>query len=84
MSSSITSAGVETRATRTSRRSMRGRSSADVRGVATRFAVPRSWPIWLAVVLAWPVGIAAAEPVVNGADLLLVGIGALFVWGVAR
>lgn len=44
----------------------------------------RRWPVVVALVAAWPVGVAAAEPVVNSADLLLLAVAGLFVWGWAR
>lgn len=50
---------------------------------ASRF-VRRRWPALVALVLAWPVGVAAAVPVINGGDLLVWGIAALFTWGVSR
>ena len=48
-----------------------------------RLVVER-WPVWLAFLLAGPLGVAAAEPGFNGADLSLIGVGLLFVYGVSR
>lgn len=44
----------------------------------------RRWPALVALVLAWPVGVAAAAPVINSGDLLVWGIAALFIYGVVR
>ena len=42
------------------------------------------WPVMAALVLAWPVGAVAADPVFNSGDLLMFGVAALFVIGVRR
>jgi len=42
------------------------------------------WPVLVALVAAYPVGVAAAAPIFNSADLLVWAVGAVFVWGVAK
>lgn len=41
----------------------------------------RRWPVLAALALAWPIGVAAAAPGINSADLLILGVGFVFVWG---
>lgn len=69
---------------RCGRGSMTG-SSGGATGAASRMlSLSRRWPALVAVILAWPVGALAADPVVNGADLAISGVCVMFVIGVCR
>lgn len=59
-------------------------STGGVRRANAGTALRRRWPALVALVLAWPVGVAAAAPVINSGDLLVWGIAALFTYGVVR
>lgn len=61
-----------------------GRSATGVIGSSFVRRAATRWPAVVALVAAWPVGVAAAAPGFNSGDLLVWGIAALFAFGVTR
>lgn len=61
-----------------------GRSAPAATGTWFLRRAATRWPAVVAVIAAFPVGLAAADPVFNSGDLLVWGIAAMFAFGVSR